>query len=503
MKLDKLIDPARVEIKLERYGTAPATALVDITLHSRVQDYRRQTGLRMYPLSKRDISRHLPAADYHVSRKMDGEFTVLIYREGQAITLNPGGTVRVGMPWLIEAAELLEKAGTSEAVIAGELYTHRIDGTRGRIHDVLPIVRGPKSQEDLDRLRFAAFDVISLDDTSMLNDFANSCNKLETIFSDNDRVHPVEAKMLGDSESIAEVYRQWVEGENAEGMVIRSELAGLFKLKPRHNIDAVVVGFTESTGDRAGMIHDLLVAVMRDDGAFHLLCRIGNGFGDDLRRELLQQLRGSVVESDYAEVNSDHVAYQMVTPDTVVELSCIDLVFETSRGGPVNRMVLSWNGDADRFEVVRRLPLASIISPRFVRIRDDKSARPEDVRINQISDLVEVPLADRDAGQMVLSKSELLGREVYTKEVKGKTMIRKFLLWKTNKETENETFPAFVIHYTDFSPNRKVPLQRDVRISNSREQIQDLWLGMIKANIKKGWMKYEEEKEEGAEVDPG
>ena len=57
----------------------------------------------------------------------------------------------------------------------------------------------------------------------------------------------------------------------------------------------------------------------------------------------------------------------------------------------------------------------------------------------------------------------------------------------TNKERESEDYPAFVIHYTDFSPNRKEPLQRDIRVSNSQPQIEAMWVGLKEANIKKGW----------------
>ncbi|MHC4406383.1 MAG: hypothetical protein ACYTG0_42675, partial [Planctomycetota bacterium] len=40
---------------------------------------------------------------------------------------------------------------------------------------------------------------------------------------------------------------------------------------------------------------------------------------------------------------------------------------------------------------------------------------------------------------------------------------------------------------TDFSPNRKAPLAREVRVSNSREQIDSLWSSLKEGNIKKGW----------------
>ena len=112
---------------------------------------------------------------------------------------------------------------------------------------------------------------------------------------------------------------------------------------------------------------------------------------------------------------------------------------------------------------------------------------PRTVRIRQVTDLVEVPLADRDARQVVLPTSEVLRREVYTKLMKGETIVRKFVLWKTNKELQSEDYPAFVAHFTDFSPNRKTALERELRVSNSREQIEALWEGLKGSNLAKGW----------------
>ena len=105
----------------------------------------------------------------------------------------------------------------------------------------------------------------------------------------------------------------------------------------------------------------------------------------------------------------------------------------------------------------------------------------------QVSQRVEVTLLERDARQMTLPKSQLLRRDVYKKVAKGETMIRKFVTWKTNKESDSEEYSAFVLHYTDFSPNRKDPLEREVRVSSSLEQIDVLFTEMVTENIKKGW----------------
>ena len=267
MNAAKLLDPSRVEIKLGPYGVAPATALEDTTLQPQVQDYRRLAGLRMYPLAKDDIRRKLPTAEYHVSRKIDGEFTVLVYRDGQALTINPGGSVRVGMPWLDEAVALFEKANVTEALIAGELYAERPDGNRPRVHDVVSAARQPQEQSDLDRLRFAVFDVISLNGQLLDDAFDQRWNEVVRVFDGGERVHPVQATRVSDADGVHALFEKWVEGEGAEGLVVRSDLAGLFKVKPQHSLDLVVVGFTESVDERQGMLHDLLTAVVRPDGS--------------------------------------------------------------------------------------------------------------------------------------------------------------------------------------------------------------------------------------------
>ncbi|MEM8667565.1 MAG: hypothetical protein AAGG48_08630 [Planctomycetota bacterium] len=481
----ELIDRGRFEIKLGEYGVGPATALSDPTILSRTQDYRRLTGSRMVPLGKSDIRRKVPNASYHVSRKVDGEFTVLVVREGNVFSINPGGTVRVGLPWQAEAATAFKKAGVEEAMVAGELYAHHSE-RRPRVHDVVRVARQPSSDEDLERLRFAAFDLISIDGRPAAENYADTWQSIESIFGGGQRIHPVETRLLADTAGIEQLFSTWVEGEDAEGVVVRSDGAGLFKVKPRHNLDVVIIGFTESSDERHGMLHDLLVAVMRQDGTMHVLCRVGGGFSEDERRTLLSDLKDRVVASEYAEVNSDYVAYQMVRPETVIEISCLDLIAQTTRGGTINRMVLEYD-DAKGFQVVRRLPLVSVISPQFIRMRSDKQPHPDDVRMAQITQQVEVSQADTDAKNLKLPKTELLKREVFAKELKGETMVRKFVILKTNKEDESDEYPAYVVHYTDFSPNRKEPLSRDVLVSSSKEQIEELYNLCKEKNIKKGW----------------
>ncbi|CAN5613926.1 hypothetical protein BH11PLA2_BH11PLA2_46150 [soil metagenome] len=461
-----------------------ATAsLTDPLLVGRAQDYRRHIAGRMIPLDAEDIVKRLPKGDYRASLKVDGEFNILVFANGEALLVNPGGTVRVGLPLLKEAAELLGKAKLKSAILAGELHYNRPDGKRGRVHDVSRVARSPESEAELDRLGFASFDIIEIDGVKITDSYVAELARIGELFKGSKRCTPVETVAVTEAAEIQKQYAKWIE-TGAEGVVVRSDAIGAFKIKPRHTIDAVVIGFTEGTDDRTGMIHDLLMALMRPDGCLQVLGHVGGGFSNDDRRAYLSDLKDRIVPSDYTEVN-DQVAYHMVKPEWVVEISVLDLIPQSTRGEPVKTMALQWTGT--KYEIVRRLPLVNLISPQFVRRREDKAVNGHDLRLSQVTDLVEVTLADRDARKLNRPASTILKREVCTKVLKGATTVRKLVMWQTNKDADGDEFPAYVIHATDYSPNRKTPLERDIRISSSRDQIEALWTALAEESFGKGW----------------
>jgi ATP dependent DNA ligase C terminal region len=482
-----LINRGRMEIKLGEYAVGAATVLADPMLVARIQDYRRHIATRMVPIEPEQILKRFPAAaDYLVSLKVDGEFNALVFADGMAILANPGGTVRIGLPLLKEAADLLRSGGVQQAMIAGELFYAAAAGKRPRVHDVTRVARQPASQAELDGLRFAAFDVVEIDGKPNADAYPNVLAKLKNLFCKGKHCSVVETVPLKDGPAIEKQHKKWVDA-GAEGAVVRSETVGTFKIKTRHTLDAVVVGFTEGTDDRAGMVHDLLLAVMRADGNLHVVGRVGGGFSTQDRRDFLSDLKDRVVESDYVEVN-DQIAYRMVRPELVIEISVLEMIPQTTRGVPIKTMVVRWNAEKKRYEVVRRMPLVSLTSPQFVRRREDKAVNPTDIRIQQVSDLVEVPFVDRDTRQLERPRSTILLREVRTKEMKGAVMVRKLVMWQTNKEADSDDYPAYVIHYTDYSPNRKTPLEREIRVSSSPEQIKDLWEELATEGFTKGWV---------------
>ncbi len=474
--------------KIGDYGTGKAAeSLADPAKLQATRMRRRQLSRMTKAYDRPTAKARLPETDYAISRKVDGEFTVLFFSEGDVITLNPGGTLRAGAAFHKEAAQRLADAGIKEAMLGGELHVRHQDGRRERVHDVVQVARSPDNQEAVDSLCFAVFNIYDIDGTDLSMHYDQAMSQAKALFGEGDRIFPVEMH-VGNRDKALELFDQWVEQEGSEGIVLRSDSAGIFKVKPRHSIDLAILGYSEGVDDRAGMLHSMLIGVVRDDQHAHIVGRVGGGYSDEQRISLLKQLRELDVESDYAEVNSDRVAYRMIKPGLVAEISCLDVIATTSHGSPIDRMVVEWNEEGSAWRGVRRLPLCSIISPQFVRLREDKAFSAVDVGLEQLVDIVNIPTSEHGKlDALNLPQSTILERSVATKTLKGATMVRKLLLWQTNKAEASRDFPGYVLHLTDYSPNRKEPLNHEICVSDSEEQIRQLFVDWKTQYYKRGW----------------
>ena len=95
--------------------------------YSRLGSETRKTLRRMIPLTRGEMEEQLPDEPSFVTRKVNGELAVLIYKDGAAALVNSGNSARAELPVLVEAAELLENAGVRSATFSCELFA-RIDG---------------------------------------------------------------------------------------------------------------------------------------------------------------------------------------------------------------------------------------------------------------------------------------------------------------------------------------------------------------------------------------
>jgi len=485
MAVNLKFDRSKFTRKKGDYFVGMADALEDPTLQARTQEYKRRLSGMLRPISSEDISRILPANSYYVSRKYDGEFVLLAYDGKELLSINPRGTVRGGLPAYEEAVKLLKKAKVESCLLGAEVYLPSASQKANKVYQVSSTLRSPSSEAALEKLSLAVFDVLEFNDEPVTA-VADVYKLLDSWFGKGKLVHSLEYQVAKDLKVVRELFKEWVTDGGSEGLVVRHDQAGWYKIKERHNIDVAIIGFSEGVDDRKGLLHDLLVAVMRKDGTFHEFARVGGGFTDDDRKNIVSQLKRRVVPSDYVAVNNDFVAYEMIEPGPVVEISALDLIAEGSKGDPIKKMVLDWGGE--KYQSLVRMPLASVISPQFLRIRDDKEANVEDVSIRQLEAFINVEEAGKVAREELIPESKLIERVVYTKVMKGQRMVRKLLLWKTNKES-TANYPSYVVYLTDFSPNRQNPLEREIRVARTEKIARKWFQQLADENFVSGWEK--------------
>lgn len=468
------------------YEEGPADA-IDAESAEKAATYKRDVLKRFIPIDQRQIDRRLSGDRYYVTRKIDGEYAILFHEGRHTVTVNRSGRVRRGIPCIEEAGKLLKAAGIREAVIPAEIYVE--SGQQpGRLNDLLAALA---DERRIGTLRLAVFDLLELNGKPWGKvPYRQKWEKLCDLFAAGKRVGVVDMEVTVSSGEVREVYHRWVEEQGAEGLVVRSDMPVSYKIKPRHTFDAAVVGFSEGTGEERGQVRSLLLALMPSAGRYQVVGRVGSGLVEEVREALFDRLSKRVIGSEYIETDANHVAFRMVLPDTVVEVTVGDLLFETDSGPRMNPL-LEVEGGA--YRIAGTVEGLKFVAPVFVRVRTDKKADESDVRLEQIERFAartEVPLPPRRSAEAPqrLAASRLLCREVYAKTLGSKVMVQKYMVWKTNKERSGD-YPAYVFYYMNFSPDRKEPLQRDVDVSDSPEQIRALLQRALEKNLKGGWRK--------------
>lgn len=448
----------------------------------KARKYKRSVASGFMLVEGNRIGEKVMGNEFLVTRKIDGSLQIVFYRMGEIEAYTSGGFQTSDLPCLNEMASLLKDAGVREAEIAAELFAPLHSNGRERINDVAMALADPKHH---DKLRLAVFDIVNIDGTFLREESQKEKFKIiDRIFANGNLVKPVEHTAASSKLQLEEIFNKWVIEEGSEGLVVHCDLPFVYKIKPRHTIDVMAIGYTVGEGPDTNKVRSIMFAVMRPDGSFQQVATGSVGLSDKDRADLFTHFSTIHAESDYFSTDSRNIAYRMIEPKYVFEISAIDFVTENTVGEPKMNMVLNYDFQKG-FTAIGPTPGASLHSVTVVRERSDKSLNQNDVRISQITDLCLFSQV-KSVEYSELPKSELLFRKVFTKTIKNNTAVHKFLLWKTNKE-ERGTFPAFVLYHTDYSPGRKEPLSRDLRVSNSKDQIMQLLADMIEGNIKKGW----------------
>ncbi|MAR40176.1 MAG: hypothetical protein CMD22_05900 [Flavobacteriales bacterium] len=441
------------------------------------KEYKRKTASRYLSVSSEEIAIKIIQSDlYSVSKKYDGHL-YLLHFDGKTATLyNHGGKQLSNLGLLQEAKDLL-KGKCKEVVLAGELFLHK-EGKRSRSFDLTSAL-----DDNHKDIQYKVFDILTLDGEEKDFNIKELDTKLKELLKTGISVNAVETFFVESRKEIDSLFQDIVVKGNEEGLIVQSDNGPTYKLKPFITLDAVVVGFSEGEGSRANKLKEVLLALQISENEYLTIAKVGNGFTDEQRDSIFKELEKQKVDSNFVEVSSSNIAFTMVKPIKIVEFSCLDVYNENSKGS-IKKMSLIFENES--YSALFKKPSVSITAGVFLSFRDDKKVNTEDVGISQITKIISLETNEKSNSE--LKESKLLHRQVYVKESKGIKKVRKFVVWKTNKEESNE-FPAFVYHYTDYSPSRKDPLKKEIKVSDNLIQIEDILKLELDINVKKGWKK--------------
>jgi hypothetical protein len=442
--------------------------------------YKRAVAGRYRALTRDDLG-EVPAGRTWVSPKIDGELWFAELSADGVTLFARGGRTLAEAP-VVDELRSAAKGLKERIVVAGELFAAGRK-PRPRVGDVAAAL----ADDSRDRLGFHAFDVVAVDDAPPPVGYGERLALLSRVITGGKRAAVVRTEEAVGAGAIVERFDDWVGSGRAEGLIARAESGMVFKIKPRLTVDVVVVAFTTRV-DAPDMVRSLLLGFVRPDGAIQLAGAVGNLAGDDMRRSLLQTLTACECPSRFRQASSDGSLYRFVRPELVVEVACTDVQSEDSAGERVKQWTLQHDGAG--WAPVCPINAASLLHPSLVRVRDDKRADGLDARVAQLEERLPANETTAEARAVSLPKSEVVRREAWVKDTKGKTAVRKLLVWRTNKDAVVAGWPAWVVHFTDYSPDRKTPLERTLRTARTEDEAAAVAAALIEENIKRGWEPY-------------
>lgn len=454
---------------LEKQGT-----FANSDLMGKIVAYRKVVATNYVLTNPSDIERRL-SLPLLVSTKLDGELWFLLH-DSEWQLVSPTGRVITGD---IEILNQVKNAKlNTDSIFAGEL--HALGESRTRIAEVNSLLAGGE-KTDTSRLAFGVFDVVSSPTISAIGTpYTQRYENISQLPSDKN-FFCVPSTSTKSASEVAEIFDKEASA-GAEGIVARAEDGRSYKVKPIKDLDAAIIGFTEKRdSDGSLTVRSLLLAIIHDDGSWIPITTTGNVGDAAFRQELHQQLLPLVRASSYRRTSeSSGVMYQLVEPNLIAELKCMDLQLEDFQGRPIKHPRLLFTSEG--WQVSGWSNSAAVHNSIVIRLRNDKAATKEDIGWNQITRLL--PVSDSNELSQI-GKSSVIRRQVWSKEGSGKVDVRKLVVWKTNKEVAG--YPAYVVHWTDYSSTRKSPLDREVRLAPTENEALRIAESMIAENIKKGW----------------
>lgn len=460
---------------MSKLTVTPAGSLEGHSTFASIVEYRSLVTQRYTACPPVEIGRYLSQTPYISSRKIDGELWFIDTHSSPPRLIAGNGRVAHGDHELLDAAAKLPK----DLIIAGELYVP--NSGRERVGDVAKALSGGGTG-----LHFAAFDIVEAPEASWQQSaYADRLAKLKELLPDEkSALSTVATEELSSEADVLKLFNETVVAGGSEGIIVRCHDGRILKIKQSITVDAVVLAFTtEQSPEGVEQVRSVLFGLALPDGDFVPVGATGNFEAAFSKVDLLKVLKPLEISSGYRQAAASGQLYRFVKPQIILESQVLDVQSLDSQGRRIKQVKLSLNDSG--WVPGLKVPAASLINAVVVRERSDKPDVLSGSRWEQIAEFAELPATAGEA----LPQSEVVRREVWVKQSADKTDVRKLVVFKTNKEEVDPLYPAFVVHWTDFSVGRKAPLAREVKPAPDQKTANEIADSLIEENIKKGWEK--------------
>lgn len=437
-----------------------------------LRSYKSNQASKYIPVRGDEIlTKVFECEKYNISTKYDGHLCFIVKEKNEIQLLNFNGNS-------FERKDLTEELNTllnNNGILVGEIFSYK-ENERRRSFDLVKDLNNKDSS-----IKIAVFDVINYDGNSFEKSSWEEKKKLiEKLFSKGENVFPVKELEVTSRKDIQSEFQERVNNENQEGLVVRGFNGPIFKIKPKLTFDFVVLGYSLGYSDNFTLLKELLFGVLTNKDEYLIVGKLGGGFTNNQRSSFVEDLKNLKVESNLIEPSGSKIPFTFIKPALVVEVESVDIINSASNQ-IIKKPVIKF--EENKFSKTGNKPSVSLISPVFKGFRDDKKIDFDQVGLVQIKRIIE--LNDEIIEAPNKSKTKVLKKEVYVKEIRGTKMVKKFFIWETNSSTKD--YPKFVFYKIDYSPSRGDKLQRDIKVSDDRSQIEKIYSNQIESDIKKGW----------------
>lgn len=302
-------------------------------------------------------------------QKVDGQTGLLDYDGKIARFGTLGGVIYWELPVLDEITKIFKAKGITQAQIVGEMAGYA-DGKIIPFNESESLIKNPRA--DKTKVHWFPYQILELNkikfDIKKFEEYKKLWLELKKLFNGSKYVHPVKS-YEGGTEEIKKSWKQLVEKERNEGIVVRTDDDKVYKAKPIFTYDLVILAVGSKKGKNwpKKQIGMALLAFMDSDKIFRTAGHVSSGFDDKEGKELFLWAQKNKVEEDET--------YVWVKPEKIIEVQ-----WERTS---IKEMP-SYKYSAGKYEKMEKRLSGTAVKPRFIRYRTDKSVNPSDLRLTQV-----------------------------------------------------------------------------------------------------------------------